>query len=114
MTLIDTFAVSPLSKPAPPADRDEPISEMSGDHARCREIADGHDRKAQSQEIAARYAVRQRRGDPRAEKQRQCEGQHAKARGGGAEREDVLQIERQIGHHDLSRRGEAEHGEARA
>ncbi len=58
--------------------------------------------------------ARQRRGDPRAEKQRQREGQHAKARGGGAEREDVLQIERQIGHHDLSGGGEAEHGEARA
>ena len=47
-------------------------------------------------------------------KQRKREWQHAKARGGGAEREDVLQIERQIGHHDLSGGGEAEHGKARA
>ena len=46
-------------------------------------------------------------------KQRKREWQHAKARSGGAEREDVLQIERQIGHHDLSGGGEAKHGEAR-
>ncbi len=87
---------------------------MRGDHGGCREIARGNNRKAEGQDIAARHAVRKKHGDAWAEEQRKGEGQHAEPRHGGAESEDVLQIERQIGHHDLCRGGEAEHGEARA
>ncbi len=87
---------------------------MSGDHGGRRQIAGCNNHKAEGQKIAARYAVRKRGGDPWAEEQRKREGQHAKASNCGAEREHVLQIERQIGHHDLSGGREAEHGEARA
>ena len=67
--------------------------------------------QAERQQRAARKAGRKSDPDARAEEQRQREGQHAKSGGGRALAEDVLQVERQVGHHDLRGGGKAEHGD---